>query len=303
MRIMVCVKQVIDVRASLIVDRRTSIVTAPGTSPVINRADICAIEAAMGVKENIKTAEVLAMNVGPPITDKTIRYCLARGVDIVWRIWDESVALGDPYIIAEIIAEAAKVSHCSLLLCGMASEDSQSAIVPALIAEKLGWPWVSRVVNIKLAENFTGVTVLQRGKRGSRLEISCCLPSVLAFYPALSGHQYVSVRRLRAAENKPYQTYSLTQLGLQSHEVISYKSPIKVIKVRQPKPRTKRTAIASQQLSGEDLMWQMISGTSAKKENDNLVRGEPIMLAERILEFLSEKGIFHQTKGFHKRAI
>jgi electron transfer flavoprotein beta subunit len=302
MRIMVCVKQVIDVRAPLIVDRRTSIVTAPGTSPVINKADICAIETAMGLKGSIRT-EVLAVSIGPAFADRALRYCLARGVDIAWRIWDESIALGDPYIIAEIIAEAAKISHCSALLCGMASEDSQSAIVPALIAEKLGWPWVNRVVNIKLVENFTGVTVLQRGERGSRLEISCCLPSVLALYPALSGHQYVSARRLRAAERKPIQTYSLTQLGLQSHEVISHKSPIKVKKVRQPKPRTKRTVIASRQVSGEDLVWQMISGTSGKKENDNLARGEPIMLAERILEFLSEKGIIHRTKEFHKREI
>jgi len=141
----------------------------------------------------------------------------------------------------------------------------------------------------------------ERGE-GGRLEIFCNLPTLLAFYPALSGHQYISLRRLRLAENKPIEIYNLNKLGLQPQELIDSQSPVKVVKVRQPKPRTKRTAIASQQLSGEELMWQMISGASGKKDDENLLRGEPEKLAERILNFLTEKGIYHPSKGSHKES-
>lgn len=302
MRVMVCVKQVVDVSVPLTVDRRTNAVAAPGTFPIINRADLCALEAAIGLKADLPGIDVLAMSIGPANADRILRYCLARGADAAWRIWDDGINAGDPYVIAELMAEAARISHSSLLLSGMLSEDSCSAVVPAAVAKRLNWPWVNRVVSMKLSKNGRGTEVLQRGEKGGRLQISCNLPTLLAFYPALSGHQYVSLRRLRAAGDKPVEVYSLNQLGLQSQELTGSQSPVRVIKVRQPKPRTKRSAIASQQLSGEELMWQIISGPSGKKDDDHLVRGEPERLADRILNFLTEKGIYHPSKKSHKES-
>ena len=50
-------------------------------------------------------------------------------------------------------------------------------------------------------------------------------------------------------------------------------------------------------------MWQMMaSGGSSKKGDDNLVRGEPEKLAERILSFLTEKGLFHPSKTSHQES-
>jgi electron transfer flavoprotein beta subunit len=302
MRIVLCVKQIIDVRAPLIVEKRTFAVTVPGTLPIINRSDLCALEAVMGLKEKIPSAKVTALSIGPPNVDKVLQYCLARGVNEAWRIWDEGIPIGDPYVVSQIISQVARISQCSLLLCGMMSEDSCSAIVPALVAEKLSWPWVNRVVRIQLLEDAAGITVLQRGERGGRLEIFCNLPTLLAFYPALSGHQYISLRRLRLAEKKRIEIYNLNKLGLQPQELMESQFPVKVVKVRQPKPRTKRTAMASLQLSGEELMWQMISGASGKKDDENLLRGDPEKLAERILSFLTEKGIFHPSKESHKES-
>jgi electron transfer flavoprotein beta subunit len=299
---MLCVKQVVDVRTPLIVDRRTSAVTAPGTIPILNRSDLCALEVAMGLKGRTPPVKVTALSIGPANVDKVLQYCIARGVDDAWRVWDEGIPVGDPYIVSQIISQAAQLSQCSLLLCGMMSKDSGSAIVPALVAKKLNWPWVNRVISMKLPENIMGITALQRGEKANRREIFCNLPAVMAFYPTLSAHQYISLRRLRSAGNRAIQTYNLKQLGLQSQELNGSQSPVKVVKVRQPKPRTKRSAIASQELSGEELMWQMISGPSSRKDDDNLVRGEPDKLAERILLFLTEKGIFHSTKGPQKES-
>lgn len=302
MRIIVCVKQVHDVRTPLAVDRRTNTVMSPGAIPIMNRADLCSLEAAMSLKERTPSTEVVALSIGPANVDKVLRYCLARGVNHAWRIWDEGIPIGDSYVVSQLICRIAQRSQCSVLLCGMVSEDSCSAVVPALVAEKMGWPWVNGVVSIQGLEDAEEVTVLQRVEKGGRLEISCNLPAVLAFYPALSGHQYISSRRLRLARSKPIEFYNLNRLGLQPQELTDRPSPLRVVKVRQPKPRTKRTAIASQPLSGEELMLQMISGTSSKKDNDNLVRGEPEKLADRILNFLTEKGIFHPSKLSHKEA-
>jgi len=46
----------------------------------------------------------------------------------------------------------------------------------------------------------------------------------------------------------------------------------------------------------------MISGASGKKDDENLLRGEPEKLAERILNFLTEKGFYHPSKVSHKES-
>jgi electron transfer flavoprotein beta subunit len=256
---------------------------------VINRADIFALEEAMRLKAKGAGTEVLALSVGPESANEGLRYCLARGADLAWRIWDEGIRSEDPYMVAGIIAQAAKRSGSSLILCGFMSDDSRSAIAPALTAEKLNWPWINRAVTVTLEEKSGTLTILQRGERGSRLEVSCPFPALLAFDSALSGYQYVSIRRREAAENRSIQVFNLN--NLEGHQDIrGISSPLRVLKVRLPKPRTKRALVSSQQLSGEDMMWQMISGPSTKTEKDHLIRGEPVDLARSILEFLAEKG-------------
>ena len=104
MRILVCVKQVMDVRVPLTVDRRRGTVTAPGVPLVINRADIAALEAAMDLRRELYGCEVLALSIGPEISEEALRYCLARGGDAALRIWDEGLNQANPYLVGAVIA-------------------------------------------------------------------------------------------------------------------------------------------------------------------------------------------------------
>jgi electron transfer flavoprotein beta subunit len=287
MRIMVCLKQVLDVRTPLALDRRRGTVTAPGMPAAVNRADIAALEAAMGLKGIFPQAEILGLTVGPGEAERALRYGLARGTALAWRIWEEGLGSGNPRTIAGIIAAAARAFGPSIVLCGVVSEDTAHAAVPALVAESLDWAWVSRVVQVERNGNSESVKVLQRGERGSRLVLNCPLPALLAVDPGLSVHQYVSVRRLLQAEKTPVQVLTPEKLGIPAGGAGQVPPAVKVVKVRQPKPRTKRTAAPAQTVSGEEMMWQMISGGSTKSEKSNLVQGPPEELAERILDFVS----------------
>ena len=298
MRILVCVKQVMDVRVPLTVDRRRGTVTAPGVPLVINRADIAALEAAMDLRRELSGCEVLALSVGPESSEAALRYCLARGGDAALRIWDEGLNQANPYLVGAVIAGAARMKECSLVLCGMISDDSRSAVVPVLAAERLNWPLVSRVIEVKADQK--SVTVRQKGERGSRLEISCTLPSILAFDPVRPNHRYLSLRRLQAAEKLSVERCDLSRLGLSAAGGEGITAPFQVVKVRQPKPRTKRTLESAQKISGEDMMWQMIAGSSPKTEKTNLLRGEPAEMADRLLGFLSEKGVWQGKTGQKK---
>ncbi len=294
MRILVCVKQIIDVRVPLRVDRRKGTITPPSVPWVINRGDIAALEGAMSLRKKVPGCEVVALSVGPETAEAALHYCLARGGDAALRIWDENLNPANPCVMGAIIAEVTRLKGCSLVLCGMTSDDSCSAIVPALAAERLNWPLVNRVVEVKI--DAKSAAVRQRGERGSRLEISCPLPSILAFDPSLSNHQYLSLRRLQAAEKLPIERCDLSRLGLSAAGAGEIRDLFKVVKVRQPKPRTKRTLESSQKMSGEEMMWQMIGGSSPKTEKANLLKGDPVEMADRLLEFLTEKGVWQEKK-------
>ncbi len=271
----------------------------PDASLTVNICDLYALEAAMAFKEKRADAEITALTIGPEDSDQVVRYALARGADHATRIWHEEISVDDPFTVGMIIAIFARLSGCSLLFCGMMSEDSCSAIVPALVAERLGWNWVNRVIGIEPAKNGSGLRVLQKGERGARLEISCGLPAVLACCPRMQGFNYVSLHRRLLVQQRPVRLHSREDLGFEAPDAVD--PPMKILRTRSPKPRTKRTAIASKALTGEDLMWAMISGKGGKKQEDQLIRGDPDELAGKILDFLLEKGMLDPSQLAAKR--
>jgi len=249
----------------------------------------------MGCKQRNTHTEVIALTFGPDGHDEILRYCLARGVDQGIRIWREGIPLDDPFSIGRMLARCARHFDISLIFCGMMSEDSRSAMMPAIMAKALGWPWANRVIRVELMDKVSGIRVVQKAERGGRLETSLVVPSVLAFCPNVDGFTYISLHRRLRKRHSPLQLYWPDELGTVSHDAAPRPSPIEIKRIRQPKPRTKRTAVAFEALSGEDLMLAMISGTK-KKQNDNLIRGAPSELADSILQCLMERGMIDSSK-------
>ena len=70
-----------------------------------------------------------------------------------------------------------------------------------------------------------------------------------------------------------------------------------VVKVRQPKPRTKRTLEWLQKISGEEMMWRMIAGSGPKTEKTNLLRENWWRWPIAFSGFLSEKGVWQGKTG------
>jgi electron transfer flavoprotein alpha/beta subunit len=263
--------------------------------PAVNIYDVYALEGAMDCKQRNGNTEVIALTFGPEGFDELLRYSLARGVDHAVRIWQEGIALDDPFTIGKILAQFARWSDGSLVFCGMMSEDSCSAMMPAIIAKELSWPWVNRVIRVEHMDKDLKIRVVQKAEKGGRLETSLGIPAVVAFCPNLDGFRYVSLHRRLHKQHNALQLYRPDDLGIVCHDANRSDPPIKIKKIREPKPRTKRTAIASQAISGEDLMWAMISGTK-KKQDDNLIRAAPSELAESILNFLMEKGMLDPSR-------
>ncbi|WP_170302058.1 electron transfer flavoprotein subunit beta/FixA family protein [Desulfosarcina widdelii] len=262
--------------------------------PCVSLYDLYALEEALDLREKQPGIEITALTIGPEDCDQVVRYAMARGADHAVRIWHDSINPDDPFAIGMIVALFARFLGCSLIFCGIMSEDLRSAIMPSFAAERLGWNWLNMVIDIEPAENGSGVRVIQKREKGKRVETFCGFPAVLACCHKSDGFDYVSLHRRLRMQNKPVRLYGIDDLEMETLDLTD--PPMKILKSRNPKPRTKRTPIALEALSGEDLMWGMITGSGGTKDDDQISRGSPNELAGKILDLLIEEGAVDKSQ-------
>lgn len=148
MRIVVCVKQVVDPDlppAKFHVDENASRVIPPdGMPPVINPYDALAMEAALRIKEK-QGARILVVILGDRSCEDVIRRCLAMGGDEGFIISDPSFEGSDGFGIAYILSQVIKkIASYDLILCGRQAADWDMGIVGSVIGEYLDIPIITR---------------------------------------------------------------------------------------------------------------------------------------------------------------
>ena len=137
MKIVVCIKQVPDSAAKVVVeDGRISWGDAP---LVINRWDEYAVEEALQLKE-AHGGEVTAISLGPEGATEALKQALAMGCDTAILVSDPNFAGLDSLQVSRVLAEAVKkVGEVDLLFFGRSSVDSDTGITGSQVARRLGW--------------------------------------------------------------------------------------------------------------------------------------------------------------------
>jgi len=79
---------------------------------VINEWDEYAAEEAILLKEKYG-GTVIAITVGPPEAEATLRRVLAKGADMAIRVWDDALEGSDGYVIAKVLANTIKAKGLS----------------------------------------------------------------------------------------------------------------------------------------------------------------------------------------------
>ena len=105
---------------------------------VINGWDEYAVEEAILIKERLG-GTVVAITVGPPEAEATLRRCLARGADMAIRVWDDALEGSDGYVVARVLANTIRAKGLSydLILTGAQVADDGYAVVGPMLAEML----------------------------------------------------------------------------------------------------------------------------------------------------------------------
>jgi electron transfer flavoprotein beta subunit len=212
LKIVVCVKQVPDSAARVVVeDGRISWGDAP---LVINPWDEYAVEAALKQKEAFG-GSVTVLSMGREDEKEAIKHALAMGCDEAILISDPALAGADGAAAARVLAAAiAKIGEVDLVFFGKQAIDSDTGTAPAMTARVLGWPALTLISTIDQVED--GAITVQRGTEEGRQVVSGKLPAVLSITKDYGEPRYPSFMGIRKAARAQVPVWGLGELGIEA---------------------------------------------------------------------------------------
>lgn len=215
MKIVVCIKQVIDPEApvsSFAVDEEAKKAIPPkGSPPVLNPYDENALEAALLLKD-IQEAEITVLSMGPQIARPVIKKSLAVGATGVVIIEDAACDRLDSNASAAILTAAIKkLGEFDVIICGRQAADTDAGQVGSGIAAMLGLPCVTAVQKVEASD---GALKIQRVVANGYDLIDCPMPAVLTASSEIGDLRMASVKQVMAAAKMQPTVWSLADLGV-----------------------------------------------------------------------------------------
>lgn len=205
MRSIVCIKRVPDSEARVRVAADGKAIDPSGVKYGMNPYDEFALEEALRLKEQFGEGTVTAMTVGPDGARETLRSALAMGADegVLLRSDGSMDGLG----VARALADEIAAREYDLLLFGKQAIDDDSMQVPAMVAQMLGLPCATVVVDLKIDG---GVATAKREIEGGHEIVEFDLPGVVAAQKGLNDPRYPSLKGIMAAKRKPLEEKDIT---------------------------------------------------------------------------------------------
>ena len=216
----VCVKQVADTETRVKVGADGKTLDPAGVTWILNPYDEFALEQALRIKEAQGSGEVVAMTLGGPQVQSTLRNALAMGADRAVHLRTDAVQ-PDPWVVAQALAAELRALAPQLVWFGKQAVDDDQAQVGPMVAELLSLPCVTVVAKMELEGDKATV---EREIEAGREVYEVQLPAVLAADKGLNEPRYASLKGIMAAKKKPMEEKPAT-LGEPALEVLAMSLP------------------------------------------------------------------------------
>src|SRR5215212_10342774 len=178
---------------------------------LLSELDEYAVEQALQIADDHDDVEVVIISVGPPAAADAIKRALQMGASAAIHISDEAIHGSDALASSLVLAEAVKKAAPDLVICGMASTDGTMGVIPAMIAERLGWPAATLGATLSVSEDsFT----IRRDTDVASVTIEAPLPAIVSVTDQSGEARYPSMKGILAAKKKPVEVWSLADLGV-----------------------------------------------------------------------------------------
>ena len=199
MKIAVCIKQVPTREwQSRLNDDKTWIREADASFEM-NEPDAYALEEALRLKEK-HGGEVVVCSAGPSRVAQVIREALARGADRAIHVEDDGLASADAFVTSAALAAAMKDEGFDLVLTGLQSDDQGFAQVGVIMAEKLGLPHATIIMEVNV--DGSSLRVKRELEGGWFQWVAMPLPAVLTIQSGINQLRYATLKGIMAAKKK-----------------------------------------------------------------------------------------------------
>jgi len=212
LKIVVCVKQVPDSAAKVVVENGK--VTWGDAPLVINPWDEYAVEAALLQKEALG-GEVTVITLGGESAKEALKHALAMGASDAILISDPAMMEADSQAVARVLAAAIqKIGGVTAAFFGRQAIDGDMGVTAAQTARVLGWPILSLVSVINSLDIAAGRVRVGRATEEGRQVVEAKLPAVVSVGKDIAEPRYPSFMGIRKASRAEIPTWSLADLGL-----------------------------------------------------------------------------------------
>jgi electron transfer flavoprotein beta subunit len=238
-RVLVCVKQAVDV-SQLKVDSATRQLVTAGAPRKMSDFDKNALEEAIKIKEKLGS-EVVTLTVGHEEAKAILREGLAIGADKAYCVNDLGVqgidTGGTAYVLAEMVK---KIGEYDLVLCGDSSLDSFSGLVGPRLSEVLNLPQITSVKKVTVEGD---AVIAERSLEDASEVVKAKMPALISVTREINQPRIPSLMMIMKASKKEIVTWSLKDLNVPAEKI---DSKIEIIDVLAPKMERKRVKITGE---------------------------------------------------------
>lgn len=191
---------------------------------VLNDLDEYAIEEALRIVEPLNEGKetpehtITLISMGPDRASEAIRKGLSMGADSGILISDAALQGSDAVSTAKVLAKTIADGGFDLVFCGTESTDARMSVVPAMLAELLGWAQLTFAGSVKIDVAAKKVEIARMTDSGVE-SMNANFPCVVSVIEKINEPRYPSFKGIMAAKKKPIENKTLADLEMNSGDI------------------------------------------------------------------------------------
>jgi electron transfer flavoprotein beta subunit len=236
MKIVVPVKRVVDYNVKIRVKPDGSGIDLANVKMSMNPFDEIAIEEAVRLKEKGGAQEVIAVSIGPPKAQDTLRTALAIGADRAILIEVPDGTNVEPLAVAKLLKAVVEAETPDLVILGKQAIDDDCNQTGQMLAGLLDWPQGTFASKLVPEDGAVSVT---REVDGGLETVKLNMPAVVTTDLRLNEPRYPSRPNIMKAKKKPLDVKKPVDFG------VDISPRLKVLKTAEPPTRNAGIKVGS----------------------------------------------------------
>jgi electron transfer flavoprotein beta subunit len=210
LKVAVLVKQIPDPSGVGKLDPNDHLLVRDQGELVLDPGDAYGVEAALQVAA-ASDGEVVAISMGPEKAVEVLRKAMAMGATEGILISDARLRGSDALTTARVLAAAIKRAAPALVIACTESTDGYTGMVPAAIAELLGWPSLTFAKQLEV--DGDKVRIHRQTPNGHDL-VEAEVPAVVTVTGGINEPRYPTLKGIVASRSRPLEQPTLEDLEI-----------------------------------------------------------------------------------------